>query len=245
MTAGSVEKAIQQIPAIGKNWPIPRKLIGFVQILALRAGLDPGKVDGFIGPQTLLVFDKLIAFKLNGSFPANLRDDSQASSSMHAISRNENPNNWPTYDQMNAVFGKPGTHLITVKAPYQLRLAWDTATKVYRFTCHKKVATSLTGILESIRDHHGEKEVSHLGLDLFGGTYNYRKMRGGDLLSTHAWGAAIDLDPMNNQLRWDHTEASFAKPAYQFTRDAFAKEGWVSLGEAKDYDWMHFQAVRL
>jgi len=244
-THGKLEKATKRIPAIGRNWPIQRKAVAFVQVLALKSGIDPGSIDGFIGPQTLYAWESLVYLQQNGQVPSTWRDEDKANPVDKSVNRDANPNNWPRYQDMRSTFGQPGSHLITVRLPYAMRLAWDTNTTVSRLTCHRKVAKSLTGVLEVVRDHHGISGIADMGLNLYGGCYNFRKMRGGTQFSTHAWGAAIDLDPSHNRLKWDHTKARFAKPEYQFLLDAFAREGWVSLGEAKDYDWMHFQAVRL
>ena len=70
-------------------------------------------------------------------------------------------------------------------------------------------------------------------------------MRGGSAWSIHSWGAAVDLDPDNNQLRWGKNKASFAKPAYENFWKIVENEGWVSLGRERNYDWMHFQAAKL
>jgi hypothetical protein len=61
----------------------------------------------------------------------------------------------------------------------------------------------------------------------------------------HSWGIAFDFDPDHNQLKWDHTRASFARPEYKKWLDLWEEEGAVSLGRARDYDWMHIQFARL
>jgi hypothetical protein len=106
------------------------------------------------------------------------------------------------------------------------------------------VAASLYKIFESTLSTYGV-DIETLGLNLFGGCLNVRKMRGGSSWSIHSWGAAIDLDPDNNQLRWDNNKATFAKSDYDPFWEIVEKEGWTSLGRRKNYDWMHFQAARL
>lgn len=154
---------------------------------------------------------------------------------------------WPKQDakSMNAFYGGVGTNQTTLKLPYPMRIAWEPHTKIEKITCHTKVADSLRRILATALVHYGEGRIVSLGLDRFGGCLNVRKMRGGSAWSIHSWGAAIDLDPDHNQLRWDRTRARFAQPEYVPFWDIVAGEGWVSLGMARDYDYMHFQAARL
>jgi hypothetical protein len=91
----------------------------------------------------------------------------------------------------------------------------------------------------------GGIDISKLNLDLFGGCVNVRRMRGGSAWSIHSWGAAIDVDPDNNQLKWGKDKAEFAKKEYNAFWDIVEDEGWVSLGRVKNYDWMHYQAALL
>lgn len=37
----------------------------------------------------------------------------------------------------------------------------------------------------------------------------------------------------------------FCKPDYINWRECWEKEGWVSLGRQRNYDWMHVQAAKL
>jgi hypothetical protein len=70
-------------------------------------------------------------------------------------------------------------------------------------------------------------------------------MRGGTKWSTHSWGIAIDYDPERNRLNWGRDKASFAKPEYGDWWKIWEKEGWVSLGRTRNFDWMHIQAAKL
>lgn len=241
-TIGLVEKKAQGISMINHHWKPERKLIALIQFTALSKGIEAGKIDGLIGTQTRFAVEQLIYLEKHHRLPELWRKDAD---SQRTNTSKLNPHGFPTYANIRKVYGEPATSLKTVRVPFELKLAWDTSVTVQKITCHKKVAPSLLGVLEDLLEHYGLEELQRLGIDLYGGCFNKRKMRGGSKLSTHSWGAAIDLHPVQNQLRWNHKKALFAKNEYQFLLKAFAAEGWVSLGAAKDYDWMHFQAVKL
>jgi hypothetical protein len=80
---------------------------------------------------------------------------------------------------------------------------------------------------------------------MFGGCVNVRRMRGGSSWSIHSWGAAVDLDPDNNQLKWSKPKATFSRTEYNDFWKIVESEGWTSLGRARNFDWMHFQAAYL
>ena len=122
-----------------------------------------------------------------------------------------------------------------------MRIAWDTDTKVSTMRCHKLVANDFQGVFNDLLAHYGYDKIVELGIDLFGGCFNFRQMRGGTDWSTHAWGTAIDLDPARNQLKETSKTARFARPEYKPMIDIFYKWGFESLGIEKNYDWMHFQ----
>ena len=150
-----------------------------------------------------------------------------------------------TTKQLIKRFGVPNEtgagYLVHIALPYPMRLAWDTKTTVNRMSCHKDVKDDFVHIFNDLFYTYGEAELKRLGIDLYGGCFNYRKMRGGSSLSTHSWGVAIDLDPARNLLRENHTTARFARPEYKPMIDIFEFNGFESLGKKKDYDWMHFQ----
>lgn len=132
-------------------------------------------------------------------------------------------------------------YLVKLTLPYPMTLAWDRGTKVTKITCHKLVADQLKKIFEEILAVYGLKKIQDLGIDIYGGCFNYRKMRGGNDWSRHTWGIAIDLDPERNLLKETSTTARFARPEYKPMIDIFYKHGFVSLGVEKNYDWMHFE----
>lgn len=141
-------------------------------------------------------------------------------------------------------YGKPnqnGTYLVSIKLPYPMRLAWDKNTKVNTIRCHKLVAQNFTNVFNDLLNHYGLAKIQELGIDLFGGCFNFRAMRGGSDYSRHSWGIAIDLDPERNQLKETSKTARFARPEYKPMIDIFYKHGFVNLGVEKNYDWMHFE----
>jgi len=149
-----------------------------------------------------------------------------------------------TTKQAVNIYGKPtqqGSYLTTIKLPYPMRLAWDKKTTVKTMRCHKLVADEFTKVFNEILQVYGLKKIQELGIDLFGGCFNFRAMRGGSDYSRHSWGIAIDLDPERNQLKETSETARFARPEYDAMIDIFYKHGFISLGREKNYDWMHFE----
>jgi len=143
-------------------------------------------------------------------------------------------------------YGNPdpnGGYLVYIDLPYPMRIAWDLDKKVNRTRCHKKVATTLKLIFEDILAAYGYEKIVELGIDLFGGCFEFRVMRGGSNYSVHSWGCAVDLDPARNKLHETKKTARFARPEYKKMIDIFYKHGWVSLGREANYDWMHFQVA--
>lgn len=144
------------------------------------------------------------------------------------------------------IYGKPnqqGSYLTTIKLPYPMRLAWDLNTSVTKMRCHKLVADDFINVFNDLLAHYGYEKIKELGIDLFGGCFNFRQMRGGSDYSRHSWGIAIDLDPARNLLHETSKTARFARPEYKPMIDIFYKHGFVSLGKEKNYDWMHFEKI--
>jgi len=150
-----------------------------------------------------------------------------------------------TTNEIVKKYGKPNEtgegYLTTILLPYPMKLAWDLDTKVSKMRCHKLAAEAFLNVFNDLLAEYGMKEIERLGIDLFGGCFNYRKMRGGTSWSKHAWGIALDLDPARNKLKETAKTARFARPEYQKMIDIFYRHGFISLGIEKNYDWQHFE----
>jgi hypothetical protein len=149
-----------------------------------------------------------------------------------------------TTKELFAKYGKPnseGTYLVRIKLPYPMRLSWDKYEVVNHMQCHKLVANNFLAVFNDLLELYGLEKIQELGIDLFGGCFNFRKMRGGSDYSRHSWGVAIDLDPDRNMLKETAKTARFARPEYKPMINIFYKHGFESLGVEEDRDWMHFQ----
>jgi len=221
-----------------QSWSARRRSIACLQLACKDREVPVGPIDGLWGPQTEYGYDELVTVLETGVRPPAWRD---------RVSSDANPNNWPAENEasMRAYFGAPGeVELVRVPCPWTLALAWDQRKTTNRITCHEKVSESLERILHRVHEEYGDAEIRRLRLNLYGGSYNVRRKRGGTSWSTHAWGIAIDWDPDNNKLNWGRHQASLAKPEYDTWWGIWEDEGWVSLGRERNFDWMHVQAAR-
>lgn len=241
-TGAALVKALgkreSRLPEGWASWPRTRLGTAYLQLCCHEHEIDAGKVDGYWGQVTDYAFGVLRELRETGRRPPLWRDIEPL---------DLNPNDWPveTMAAMTAFYGRPGANLVTVDIPYTHRLAWDRRVKVNRISCNRKVAASLVRVLTSVKAHYGPDGIDELGLDVYGGCFNNRKMRGGSRKSTHAWGIALDYHPDSNRLRWGRERAVFARPEYHKWWEFWEKEGWVSLGREKNFDWMHVQAAKL
>jgi peptidoglycan hydrolase-like protein with peptidoglycan-binding domain len=217
------------------TWPDARVRICAEQMILEDAGFYRSTIDGLNGPATQAALEKWQDFiQFNRPSPA------PDAGVLHA-------NQWPrqNYADLVAFYGKPGENQVRVESPYPLYLDWDLSSKIDSFFCHEKVAGSISRVLNRVLVHYGKLKIHELGLDQFGGCLNVRKMRNGSSWSTHAWGIAIDWDADRNTLRETKRTARLARPEYAPFLDLWEQEGWISLGRARNYDWMHVQAARL
>lgn len=145
--------------------------------------------------------------------------------------------------QIIDIFGKAGDdrNLVTVPMPYPRKIAWDLKVVTNRMQCHKLVAPIFQKIHTEILKEYGLKNIQDLEIDIFGGCYNFRKMRGGSDWSRHSWGIAEDLNPTKNDLRMKMHQSQFGKKEYQPMIHIYYKNGFVNQGIEKGFDFMHFE----
>lgn len=215
------------------------------QMFLQSAGYKISKVDGVFGPATE---KETLKFQLKNGLKADGVVGPKTWGFVTKVSDNTPlSEKWPkqNYTSMVNFYGPVGENQVQLDLPYKLIIAWSSSQTVSKITCHQKVAKSLYTIFENTLKTYGEKDIAKLKLNLYGGCFNVRKMRKGSAYSIHSWGAAVDLDPNNNQLNWGRDKASFAKKEYEPFWKIVEAEGWTSLGRARNFDWMHFQAAYL
>lgn len=153
--------------------------------------------------------------------------------------------NWPKQKDVPSFYGAVGENQVRIELPYQMRIAWEKSKTVKTLVCHKKVAPSMLRCLQAVNSFYSPEQLAIIGLDLYGGCLNVRRMRGGSSWSMHSWGIAVDFDPDRNQLAWNNTRARLAKPDAKAFWEIWEAEGWTSLGRDRNFDWMHVQAASL
>lgn len=143
-----------------------------------------------------------------------------------------------------SIFGKPGceSSLTSVRLPFPL---YFDGIKKSTIRVHSAIADRARAALEEILMHYGAKEIHRLGLDNYGGDYNYRATSTGKSLSMHAWGIALDFDPARNAYSTKAPDAFLSRPECKAFVDIWEKHGFINLGRHAGYDWMHFQFARL
>lgn len=200
----------------------PHLLTRAAQTILANAGHPKLKVDGAYGPMTEAAYEvycQVPTWRDGGS-------------------------KWPRYSELRQFYGAPGVHHVKLLLPYKMRIAWDTSTIVRQITVHRKCRDAFEQIFEGALAYYGLDGIHELGLNMFGGCYNNRSMRGSSRLSTHAYACSIDLDPARNRLRWDSSRARLAKDDAVPFWEIVEETKMVSLGRKKDYDWMHFQGCQ-
>lgn len=147
------------------------------------------------------------------------------------------------YAEIMRVYGDPLSagfihdQIAAFELPFPLKASWNTAV-VYRWmNMHRYVGDVVVDALREMMEYRGLEYLQENAYDVTGGCFNIRKKTGGDRLSTHSWGIAIDMVP---QL------GLFGKKSYvpDFIVAAFERRGFVWGGRWKLPDGMHFQACK-
>lgn len=220
------------------HWDDERLLVGSLQVFAIKIGAAVGIVDGYWGKKTQAGYEELL-LKIN-------KKTKKIKTPSGIVIKNKS-NSWPkqSFQSMVDFYGGVGENQTSLLLPYPMRLAWDLDVTVKKITCHKKCSDSFERIFAQTKEHYGMAAIKGLHLDRFGGCLNVRKVRGGSSWSIHSWGAAIDIDPDRNRLRWGSSKAFLDNPEYDLFWNIVESEGGVSLGRERNYDWMHMQMARL
>lgn len=163
---------------------------------------------------------------------------------------------WPLQSDlkgMRALYGNPDKNrdgtadlswtaacLTEIVPPYRMFYAGK---PVKRITVNRACSGALLAALNGIKTHYGTAAaIAAVGLDQFGGLYNFRVKRANpDSLSMHAYGCAIDIDPLHNPFQ----STKFRMPPKVVA--IFKDQGAVWGGDwsPKSRDAMHFQFARV
>jgi len=146
------------------------------------------------------------------------------------------------YGAPRDIHDNPAKYLTRIHPYYPLK--YDGAT-VKSIRVNKKHVEKWEEVFIRIADYYSKREIEVLGLDIYGGTYNFRKVRGGSYWSTHAFGVAIDMYPARNLMKTPWEDALFSQPEYENFIKAWYESGFLNLGKETRYDAMHFQLARL
>lgn len=218
------------------TWSDARVRAAVEQAMLADLGFYQAKIDGIPGPATQAAVEKWQDY---------LTFDRKPLPAAEVKPIRGVPQVWPRQTEVSRFYGNPGANQTMIVTPYPLYLDWSLATKVERFSIHEKCHDSALRVMGRVLDHYGPEQIHQLGLDQFGGCLAVRKMRNGSAWSMHSWGIAIDWDADRNPLRSTRQTARMARPEYAPFLDLWEAEGWVSLGRARNFDWMHVQAARL
>lgn len=189
-----------------------------IRLIQQHLGVNP---DGIIGPQTLRAITTALGIR-------------------------EIPT-WPTQAEVrrgDSIFGAPGREeeLVNILPAYQL---FYEGSPVRSIRVHHLIASHVQQALREVLEHYGVDEIRRLGLDQYGGSYNYRPTTTGNALSMHAWGVALDFAPGSNGLKMKSPRATLSHPDCVAWWEIWERHGATSLGRARNYDWMHLQFARL
>ena len=123
--------------------------------------------------------------------------------------------------------------------PYTIYYSDGKRTPLKTIFLHKKVVSVYTAAFTEVKNTFEPKEINDLRLNISGGAFNYRVIRGGNRLSTHAFGIAIDMDPARNPYPKKWKEGMINR---EFC-DILMKHGIWWRGHNGDIDAMHFQCA--
>ena len=154
---------------------------------------------------------------------------------------------WPNQRDVNTFYGNPrGAHtnecnpawyaknIVFVVPPFPITYEGK---PVRRIPMHRKCAVSFARVLDSLADRGNSGPLP------YSGSFNYRLIRGGNSLSMHSYGCAVDFDVEHNPMGRLSPDGYHANSPLVL---AFKREGWTWGGGWKSRpDPMHFQACNV
>lgn len=199
------------------------------QLYLIHKGFNPGKADGLWGRLSKAAYQALLA---------ETQPKQRALAAAAGFPKDEQKS-------LQAFAGTPEeaeTQLVKVAFPWK---AFYDGKLVATCNIHKKVASSLAAIFNDLWDlsGHNQETIDKWGLSNYDGTYNNRKISGGQRPSCHAYGLAIDLSAESNPNSSSYGGRGRATIPEEVI-DVFEKHGWKSGGRAWGRDYMHFQATQ-
>lgn len=128
-------------------------------------------------------------------------------------------------------------NIVVFEAPFLMSLSWRPSEQTRRFQAHRLAGARIVSALSRIGAYKGLPYLHEHKLDRWGGCFNFRLIRGGNELSVHSWGAAVDYCPDLGRMGSAEDAATYPR----FIVDAFEAEGFVWGGRWKRPDAMHFE----
>lgn len=155
-------------------------------------------------------------------------------------------NVWPLQRDALAFYGNPFAagfetrNIVRIQCPWTLQHSTRSQIAV-----NKKCADSLKRVLANVWDaaQRSQHTIANFRYDIFDGSFVVRNKRGGNSLSMHALGAALDWDAKDNA---QHSQTHFFNHQSLIVVK-FIEEGWIWGGDWSpgSIDAMHFQAARV
>lgn len=132
-------------------------------------------------------------------------------------------------------------NIVRIVPPYQMFMTWNQI-PVKTIRVHRKVQSYLLKSLQGIGREFSSADISKYGLNQFGGCLcEPRHRRGGDRLSMHSFGAAIDLAPDQNRFGRIYQKDKDMMPmkAVEIFKDQGAKWGGMfrPTPDAMHFEW--------
>jgi hypothetical protein len=141
-------------------------------------------------------------------------------------------------------YGKTGT----VTSPFPIYSDQSRKTQIKQagvngFPCNALVRDQLQAIFTEIGATFTIQEIRANKYDIFGGCLCPRIKTNSKkgTPSTHSWGIAVDINPVENGYSVKAPKAQLSDPKHKKYIDIWYKHGFKSYGRESDADWMHFQ----